>query len=120
VGTPERDMAGPGSYILFAENSGEFASGCLTGVIHGRCEGDAVEFTWDGNDESEPASGHGWPRYWTMALSKVISASKVATIFPLSRVDRPLLQQPARAFSSEVDTGSREENASKQNIEPSF
>jgi hypothetical protein len=60
VGTPEHDMAGPGSYILFAENSGEFASGCLTGVIHGRCEGDAVEFTWDGNDEIEPASGHGW------------------------------------------------------------
>ena len=25
-----------------------------------RCEGDAVEFTWDGSDEMEPANGHGW------------------------------------------------------------
>jgi hypothetical protein len=60
VKTPEHDMAGPGSYILFAENGGEFAMDCLTGAIHGRCEGDAVEFTWDGNDEMEPATGHGW------------------------------------------------------------
>ena len=60
VETPEHDMAGPGSYILFAEDGGEFALDCLAGTIHGRCEGDAVEFTWDGSDEMEPASGHGW------------------------------------------------------------
>jgi hypothetical protein len=48
------------SYILFAENGGEFALDCLTGSIHGRCDGDAVEFTWDGSDEMEPARGHGW------------------------------------------------------------
>ena len=60
VETPEYDMAGPGSYILFAEDGGEFALDCLTGSIHGRCEGDAVAFTWDGSDEMEPASGHGW------------------------------------------------------------
>jgi hypothetical protein len=30
------------------------------GAIHGRCEGDAVEFTWDGSDEMAPASGYGW------------------------------------------------------------
>ena len=54
------DMAGPGSYILFATDGGEFALDCLTGSIHGRCEGDAVEFTWDGSDEMEPATGHGW------------------------------------------------------------
>ena len=58
--TPDYDMAGPGSYILFAEDGGEFALDCLTGSIHGRCEGDAVEFTWSGSDEMEPASGHGW------------------------------------------------------------
>ena len=29
-------------------------------VDHGRCEGNAVTFTWDGNDEMEPATGHGW------------------------------------------------------------
>jgi len=60
VETPEHDMAGPSSYIQSTETSGEFALDCLTGSIHGRCEGDAVEFTWDGNDEMEPASGHGW------------------------------------------------------------
>lgn len=60
VETPAYDMAGPGSFILFAEDGGEFALDCLTGSIHGRCEGDAVEFTWDGSDEMEPARGHGW------------------------------------------------------------
>jgi hypothetical protein len=60
VETPEYDMAGPGSYILFAQDGGEFALDCLTGAIHGRCEGDAVEFTWDGSDEMEAARGYGW------------------------------------------------------------
>ncbi|MEJ2626224.1 MAG: hypothetical protein P8Z80_17380 [Pseudolabrys sp.] len=58
--TPEHDMAGPGSYIPFAGNGGEFALDCLTGSIHGRCDGNAVAFTWDGSDEMETASGHGW------------------------------------------------------------
>ncbi len=60
VETPNYDMAGPGSYILFTEHGGEFALDCLTGSIHGRCGGDAIEFTWDGSDEMEPAMGHGW------------------------------------------------------------
>ncbi len=60
VETPDYDMAGPASYILFAEDRAEFALDCLTGSIHGPCEGNAVEFTWDGSDEMEPASGHGW------------------------------------------------------------
>ncbi len=60
VETPQYDMAGPGSFIRFDEDGGEFALDCLTGSIHGRCEGDAVEFTWDGNDEMDEASGHGW------------------------------------------------------------
>lgn len=60
VETPEHDMAGAGSYILFATEGSEFALDCLTGAIHGSCEGDAVEFTWDGSDEMAPATGHGW------------------------------------------------------------
>ena len=60
VETPEYDMAGAGSYILFNEDGGEFALDCLTGSFQGRCEGDAVEFTWEGNDEMEQANGHGW------------------------------------------------------------
>ena len=60
VETPDHDMAGAGSYILFTNEGGEFALDCLTGAIHGCCEGDAVEFTWDGSDETEPARGRGW------------------------------------------------------------
>lgn len=52
-------MARPNSFILFAEDGGDFALDCLTGSIHGRCDGDAVQFTWDGSDEREPATGHG-------------------------------------------------------------
>jgi hypothetical protein len=58
--TPGYDMAGPGSYILFDEDSGEFALDCLTGCIHGRCHGDSVEFNWSGNNAMDEAAGNGW------------------------------------------------------------
>jgi hypothetical protein len=48
----------PGRALTY--EGGEFALDCLTGAIHCRCEGDAVEFTWDGSDEMEPARGRGW------------------------------------------------------------
>jgi hypothetical protein len=60
VETPEYDMAGPNSYILFNKDGGEFALDCLTGCIHGRCDGDAVEFDWSGNNEMDDAAGNGW------------------------------------------------------------
>lgn len=60
VETPGWDMAGPGAYMLFGEEGGEFALDCLTGSIHGTCHGDDVEFDWHGNDESEEVAGHGW------------------------------------------------------------
>jgi hypothetical protein len=60
VETPGYDMAVAGAYILFGDSGGEFALDCLTGSIHGACEGDAVEFNWEGSDEMEPASGDGW------------------------------------------------------------
>jgi hypothetical protein len=53
------DMMGP-AYILFDKSGGEFAFGCVTGAIHGIVDGDAVEFTWSGNDEMEETSGSGW------------------------------------------------------------
>ena len=59
VETPDYDMDEP-AYIVFGKSGGEFALGCLTGAIYGACEGDAVEFTWEGNDEMDPANGHGW------------------------------------------------------------
>lgn len=60
VETPGYDMAVAGAYILFGEVGGEFAFDCLTGSIHCSCEGDAVQFNWDGNDEMEAARGDGW------------------------------------------------------------
>lgn len=57
---PDYDIALRGAYIRFGKSGGEFAFDCLTGSIHGVCEGDAVEFTWEGSDEMDPASGRGW------------------------------------------------------------
>jgi hypothetical protein len=51
---------GEPAYIVFRRTGGEFAIGCLTGAIYGSSEADAVEFTWEGNDEMEPANGEGW------------------------------------------------------------
>jgi hypothetical protein len=60
VETPGYDMAVPAASILFDKDGGEFAFDCLTGSIQGDCEGNAVEFSWAGNDEMESASGDGW------------------------------------------------------------
>ncbi len=65
IKSPGYDMATPGSYILFDEEGGEFALDCLTGSIHGSSDGNAVEFTWDGNDEMDKASGDGWAQLQT-------------------------------------------------------
>jgi hypothetical protein len=58
------DLLGPG-YIQFgADQTGHFRfiavegwMDCQRGQRDGR---PCVEFTWAGNDESDPASGHGW------------------------------------------------------------
>jgi hypothetical protein len=49
------------AYIQFdGKGGGEFAFGCVTGAIHGADDSDDVEFSWNGNDEMDPASGDGW------------------------------------------------------------
>jgi hypothetical protein len=53
------DMMGP-AYILFGRSGGEFAFGCIIGTLHGTAKGDAIEFTWSGDDEMEEACGDGW------------------------------------------------------------
>jgi hypothetical protein len=54
------DMMEP-AYILFqAHGSGEFAFGCVTGHIFGAASAGAVEFSWEGNDEMDLATGDGW------------------------------------------------------------
>ena len=53
------DMMEP-AYILFSKSGGEFAVGCVTGAVHGICDGKSVEFNWSGNDEMDETSGNGW------------------------------------------------------------
>lgn len=53
------DMMGP-AYIFFdGKGGGEFAFGCVTGSLYGAADADAVDFTWDGNDEMDEACGGG-------------------------------------------------------------
>jgi hypothetical protein len=46
------------------DGSGEFQFGLVSGQIDGEIEatasGDRFAFTWEGNDECDPASGSGW------------------------------------------------------------
>jgi hypothetical protein len=54
------DMMEP-AYILFSDQgSGEFAFGCVTGHIFGAATADAIEFSWQGNEEMDEAAGDGW------------------------------------------------------------
>jgi hypothetical protein len=54
------DMMEP-AYIAFdGKAGGEFAFGCVTGGLHCRKAPDGVEFTWEGNNEMDEASGDGW------------------------------------------------------------
>jgi len=48
------------------DNSGCFQFGLVNGEIDGKivdnADGKRFEFTWEGNDECDPASGSGWLR----------------------------------------------------------
>src|SRR5262245_38385242 len=98
VETPDYDMATPASYIFFGKTSGEFALDCLTGSIHGGYEGDAVEFTWEGNDEMEPARGDGWAELQDDGSLEGEISLETATTSPSSLAERSLLQHPARSL----------------------
>jgi hypothetical protein len=65
VETPGYDMAVAGAFILFNEDGGEFALDCLTGCIHGACDGDAVQFGWQRPAimlDIDETSLSNWPR----------------------------------------------------------
>lgn len=53
------------AYITIDKNNGgEFQFGLVTGAIDGEinktASGEILEFTWDGSDECDEASGSGW------------------------------------------------------------
>jgi hypothetical protein len=53
------DMLEPGFIRFDAGGSGEFAFGAVHGELDGRYGPASVHFTWEGNDEMDPASGDG-------------------------------------------------------------
>lgn len=55
------------AYIkIDSNNRGHFQFGLVSGDIDGKvvdyADGKRFEFTWEGNDECDPASGSGWVR----------------------------------------------------------
>jgi hypothetical protein len=60
------DLMGPAFLSFDARTSGSFRFIAVEGWMdcrHGERDGRPfVEFTWDGNDECDPASGRGWAR----------------------------------------------------------
>lgn len=42
------------------DGGGDFQFGLVSGQIDGEVVGERFEFTWDGNDECDEASGSGW------------------------------------------------------------
>jgi hypothetical protein len=53
------------AYIkIDSRGGGQFQFGLVSGGIHGEFDeeedGNKFEFTWEGNDECDPASGSGW------------------------------------------------------------
>ncbi len=58
------DMEVPGYIRIDKEGTGQFQFGLVAGDLDGRLEsrGDMVrfDFSWSGQDESDPACGRGW------------------------------------------------------------
>jgi hypothetical protein len=58
------DLDGPGHITIKAGRSGQFEFGAVIGFIDYRVEnaadGARLEFSWDGEDETDPISGRGW------------------------------------------------------------
>jgi hypothetical protein len=58
------DMDGPGVFEFKKDGTGEFQFGCVHGYMDWRTEEvggrHRVGFSWDGNDECDPAFGRGW------------------------------------------------------------
>lgn len=58
------DMEVPAYVEIKNDDSGYFQFGLVQGELYGKIghypSGDRFEFTWEGGDENDPASGSGW------------------------------------------------------------
>ena len=56
-----------------ARGRGQFQFGYVIGFMDGKVvdypEGRRFEFTWDGNDENDPANGCGW--FWKKSIDQI-------------------------------------------------
>jgi hypothetical protein len=73
------------AHITFQDGSeGEIIFGALRGFLdvrYGSRDGSAsAEFSWEGNDENDPACGRGWATIGTGGRLVAISTSTMATI----------------------------------------
>lgn len=48
------------AYISFDDDSGKFHFICVDGILDVEYNDNKAEFSWEGNDEGEMASGRGW------------------------------------------------------------
>ena len=53
------DMEVPGYFTFREDGGGDFQFGLVCGAMDYRVNGDCVEFSWNGNDEMDDASGRG-------------------------------------------------------------
>ena len=58
------NMEGPGHFTFSKDGTGHFRFGLVRGEMDCRMDNAAgkarIEFTWEGNDELDPALGRGW------------------------------------------------------------
>ena len=54
------DMLVPAHMTFEANGRGQFEMICVVGEMDCEFEEDRVDFTWEGNDEMDQASGRGW------------------------------------------------------------
>lgn len=53
------DMMEPADIFFDDRGGGEFVFGCVTGSLYGAVDANAVDFSWDDNDEMDEACGDG-------------------------------------------------------------
>ena len=58
------DLEVPGYFKFNSDNTGDFQFGLVRGFMDYQVESaqgkERIEFTWEGSDEMDPASGRGW------------------------------------------------------------
>ena len=80
------DLIEPAHIAFEGGTDGVFVFGAVKGLLdvrYGARDGAAcAEFSWEGHNDADPASGRGWPPSAPRAASSAISSSTTATDSP--------------------------------------